>query len=322
MYRIKQSMDAVNYGGYFHTGGPLEMKRIVDKAAGFGYEAVDIWPHRPLMSPQDWSGQQRKDLLAYAGDKGIKFAAVDACTNFMRPSHILAPRYEKEIAYLRECCELAGDMKCPVVRILPAFIGYFWGEFYNQGYCQTAMLSRTLEVSTQDDYLREWESVRQGIYDAGLMAKQFDVMLALQGHPPVINCVADLFDMVEEVDLGNVGFGLDLPLFDHPADEEFIVATVRKAGKKMLHSHTLGNGLRYGPCDTIYATEEVVPGDGFENWIPFFKTCKEINYQGYFSYEQCAPFLVKGHKKPDTAVIDARQKKGFEFIKSLEEKIP
>ncbi|MDR2629522.1 MAG: sugar phosphate isomerase/epimerase [Spirochaetaceae bacterium] len=321
MYKIKQSMDSVNYGGYFHTGGPLDMKQIIDKAAGFGYEAVDIWPHRPLMSPQDWNRQQRKDLLAYASDRGIQFAALDACTNFMRPEHILAPRYEKEIAYLRECCELAVDMNCHTVRILPAFIGYFWGEYYNKGYCQTAMQSRTLEVSTQDDYLREWESVRQGIHDAGLMAKQFDVVLALQGHPPVINCVADLFDMVDEVGLDNIGFGLDLPLFDHPGNEEFIVETVRRAGKKMFHSHTLGNGLRYGPCDVVYATEEVVPGDGLENWIPFFKTCKEIEYKGYFAYEQCAPFLVKGHKKPDVAVIDARQKKGFDFIKSLEEKI-
>lgn len=321
MYKIKQAMDAVNYGGYFHTGGALGMEQIVDRAAGFGYEAVDIWPHRPLMSPQDWTKEKRKGLLRYAKDKNIVFSAVDACTNFMRTDHILVPRYEKEIAYLRECCELAEDMECPIVRILPAFIGYFWGEYYNKGYCQTAMQSRTLEVSTQDDYLREWESVRQGIIDSGKMAKNYKVKLALQGHPPVINCLQDLFDMVEEVDMDNVGLGLDLPLFDHPGDERFIVETVQKAGKKMLHSHTLGNGLRYGPCDTVYATEEVVPGDGMENWTPFFQTCREIGYEGYFAYEQCAPFLVKGHNKPGIADVDARQKKGYTFIKSLEERL-
>ena len=129
-----------------------------------------------------------------------------------------------------------------------------------------------------------------------------------------------MFDMVEEVGMANVKIGLDLPLFDHQT-EAFIYETVRRAGKDMAHSHTLGVGIKYGPSDSIYATEEVVPGDGIENWVPFFKACKEIGYEGYFAYEQCAPFFVKGHRKPDVADVDERQKKGFAFIKSLEEKI-
>jgi sugar phosphate isomerase/epimerase len=296
------------------------MEEIVDRAVEFGYDAVDIWPHRPLAFPPDLNAQARKDLRSYAHDKGIKFAAVDACTNFMRTDHILVPHTEKELLYVRSCCELAADLDCKVVRILPAFIGYFWAPYWDQGYCNTAMHSRTVEVSTQDDYLLEWDSVRAGIIDSARIAHEFGVELAVQGHPPVVNCVQDLIELVDEVNMDNVKIGLDLPLFEKQ-DEAYITNTVHKIGKKMIHSHTLGVRLRYGPSGVIYASEEVIPGDGIENWLPFFKACKEIGYEGYFAYEQCAPFLMPGHKKPTIAEIDRRQKVGFDFIKSLEANI-
>lgn len=320
MFKLKQSLDAVNYGAYFYSGAPLSMEEIVDRAAKFGYDAVDLWPHRPLTFPPDFTLQARKDLLSYANDKGIKFAAVDGCTNFMRTDHALVPHLEKELLYVRSCCELARDLDCKVVRILPAFIGYFWQEYWDQGYCQTAMHSRTLEVSTQDDYLLEWESVRSGIMDAGKIAREFGVTLAVQGHPPVVNCVQDLIDLVDEVNMDTVKIGLDLPLFDHQ-DSEYISKTVKTIGKKMIHSHTLGVKVKYGPSGFVYATEEVIPGDGIENWLPFFKACKENDYEGYFAYEQCAPFLMPGHKKPTIEEIDRRQKVGFDFIKSFESQI-
>ncbi|KPL77334.1 hypothetical protein ADN00_09445 [Ornatilinea apprima] len=320
MFKIKQSLDAVNYGAYFYSGNPLTMEQVVDRAARFGYEAVDLWPHRPMSFPPDLSLEARKNLLSYANDKGIKFAAVDACTNFMRSDHVLVPHTEKELLYVRSCCELARDMDCKVVRILPAFIGYFWQDYWDKGYCQTAMHSRTLEVSTQDDYLREWESVRAGIIESGNIAKEFGVTLAVQGHPPVVNCVQDLIDLVDEVDMENVKIGLDLPLFDHQ-ESEYIIKIVKSIGKRMVHSHTLGVKLKHGPSGVVYASEEVIPGDGIENWLPFFKACKEIGYEGYFAYEQCAPFLMPGHKKPTVEEFDRRQQVGFEFIKSFEEKI-
>jgi sugar phosphate isomerase/epimerase len=246
MFKIKQSLDAVNYGAYFYSGEPLTMEGVVDRAAKFGYDAVDLWPHRPMTFPADYGAEKRKSLLHYANDKGIKFAAVDACTNFMRTDHILVPHTEMQLLYVRSCCELARDLDCPTVRVLPAFIGYFWQQHWDQGYCQTAMHSRTLEVSTQDDYLLEWDSVRAGIIESGKIAREYGVELAVQGHPPVVNCVQDLIDLVDEVDLPNVKIGLDLPLFDFQ-DSDYITRTVTKIGKKMIHSHTLGSRSRIGP---------------------------------------------------------------------------
>ena len=77
-------------------------------------------------------------------------------------------------------------------------------------------------------------------------------------------------------------------------------------------------------CGTVFEKpeeEEVPPGEGPQNWIPFFKACKEIGYDGYFAYEMCSPFLLKGHVKPTIEEIDRRYQKGFKFIESLQDKI-
>ena len=309
----------MGYAAYFYEGKPLTLEEIIERASRFGYEAVDIWPFRPLSFPMDINKKKRKKILDYAGSKNIKFAAIEAVTNFMRSDHILTPRLEKELLFVRECCEMARDLECDVVRILAGFIGYFWHEYWDQGYGNTAMHSRSIEVSTEEDYLKEWEYVRAGIKDAGLIAKDYGITLALQSHPPLTNCIQDGVDMVDEVGLDNVGMGLDLPLFEKQ-DDEFIRETVLKVGKRMIHSHTLGILFR-GGLGAMYGFEEVVPGEGCENWIPFFKACKEIGYKGYFAYEQCSPFLMKGHKKPTIEEIDRRYLEGHKFIKSLQEKI-
>ena len=63
MFKIKQSLDAVNYGAYFYKGDPFSMEAIVDRAAKFGYDAVDLWPHRPLCFSPRFKPGRRKELL-------------------------------------------------------------------------------------------------------------------------------------------------------------------------------------------------------------------------------------------------------------------
>ena len=113
---------------------------------------------------------------------------------------------------MRECCKLAGDLNCRIVRCFAAWLGYFMPEHWQQGYSNTAMHTRSHDVSTEDDYLREWEFARAGIREAGQIASDFGVTLALQNHPPLTNSLQDTIEMVEEVGLPNVKMSLDLPL--------------------------------------------------------------------------------------------------------------
>jgi protein FrlC len=312
---MKLSLDSVAYTGYFFVGRNATFEEVIERAARFGYDGVDLFPHRPMAFPMDLDQKRRKAILELAESKDVKIAAIEACTNFMMSNHILTQTQEKELLFVRECCRLASDLNCNIVRILAAFVGYFMHEWWNQGYSNTAMHSRYIDVSTEDDYLKQWEYVREGIKEAGMIAKDYGVTLALQNHPPITNNTWDTIEMVEEVGLDNVKIGLDLPLIERQ-DDEYIRKVVLAVGDRMVHSHMLGIRFKESLMG-VYGFDEVVPGEGRENWPAFLKACKEIGYNGYLSYEQCSPIILRGHKKPTIEEIDRRAQQGINYMKRL-----
>lgn len=312
---MKLSLDSVSYAGYFTSGESLPLEDVLKKAAEYGFDAIDIFPHRPMAFPMDISKERRKRLVEMSQSLGVELAAVEACTNFMMTDHVLTQTQAKELLFVRECCELARDLGIGIVRILAAFVGYFMHEGYNLGYGTTAMHSRWIDVSTNDDYLRQWEFVRKGIKEAGMIAKEYGVTLALQNHPPVTNNTEETLEMVEEVGLDNVKIGLDLPLFPQQ-DDGYIRDLVQKVGNLMVHSHSLGIRFKESLAGP-YGFDEVTPGEGRENWPAFLKACGEIGYDGYLAYEQCSPVILKGHKKATLAEIDRRNRAGLAYMKNL-----
>jgi sugar phosphate isomerase/epimerase len=297
----------------------LTLEETIERAVKFGYDAVDVFPHRPMAFPMDVPPDRRKKLVDLAGSRGIEFAAVEACTNFMMSDHILTMRQDKELLFVKECCKLAADLNCGLVRILAGFVGYFMHEHWHLGYTNTAMHSRNVDVSTEDDYLRQWRYARDGIREAGKIAADYGVTLALQNHPPITNSLQDTIDMVEEVGLPNVKIGLDLPLFEHQ-DDEFVRDSVLRVGDKMVHSHALGIKFKTSLAGP-YGIEEVVPGEGRENWPAFLRACKEIGYDGHLAYEQCSPIILKGHQKATIEEVDRRFQAGREFLVPLMKEI-
>lgn len=317
---MKLSLDSVSYCGYFTAAQTIPLEEVIRKAAEYRYDAIDVFAHRPMAFPMDVDRDRRKALVDLANSQDIEFAAIEACTSFMLSDHILVPTQEKELLFVKECCKLAQDLNIKIVRILAGFLGYFMPTYANQGYGTTAMHSRSIEVSTNDDYLRQWEFVRKGIREAGIIAQDYGVTLALQNHPAITNNTAETIEMAEEVELNNVKIGLDLPLFESQEDE-FVRNTVLEVGDKMVHSHMLGIVPKKSVGGYVYGFDEIVPGDGPENWPVFLKACKEIGYKGYLAYEQCSPIIMKGHKKGDLAEIDRRNQKALAYMRPLMKEI-
>jgi sugar phosphate isomerase/epimerase len=314
---LKISLDTVGYAGYFYEGEPLSLENSMRKAAEYGFDAVDIWPHRPIAFPMDVSKDRRKKLVDLAEDLGLKFAAIEAITDFRRSDHILLPKQEKEIMFVKECCELAHDVGCPIIRILAGFVGYFWHVGWSLGYGNTAMWNtRTIEVSKEEDFLIEWEFAKNGIRECAEIAADYGVTLALQNHPPLTNNTEETLAMIEEINHPNLKIGLDLPLFESQ-DPEFIHDMVRKVGKeRMVHSHLIG--LKYlGGMNNSWGFQEVLCWDGHENWIEFFKACNAIGYEGYFAHEQCSPIIMKGHKKATREEFDYRYRETAKWVKQV-----
>jgi protein FrlC len=312
---MKLSLDSVSYAGYFYEGEVPPIEDVIRRAAKWGYDAVDFFPHRPREFPMDMDSDKRKAIVDLAASLDVEIACVGAATNFTLADHVLAQRQDKELLFLKECCKLASDVNCKVVRIFAAWLGYFAPEHGGQGYTAPAMHSRSFDVSTEDDYLRQWEHIREGIREAGQIAGDCGVTLALQNHPPITSNTDDTLAMVEEVGSRNVKICLDLPLMEQQ-DDNFVRDTIRKVGDRMVHSHMIGIRFKESPVGRV-GFDEVIPGEGRENWPAFVKACKEIGFNGYLAYEQCSAIILKGHKKATLAEVDRRARAGFDYMKSL-----
>jgi transposase-like protein len=199
----------------------------------------------------------------------------------------------------------APDPACvPLKRIFAGFLGCFLTQESGQGYGTPAMHSHSLDVSTSDDYLRQWEHVRAGIREAGLIAQDYGVTLALQNHPPITNNTEETLEMIEEVGLDNGKMGLDLPLLERHNDESFR-RVVHEVGGRMVHSRI--TAIRFKETLVgVAGFDEVGVGEERESFPAFLRACGEIGYDGFLGYEQCSPIILKRHKKGTLKEVDRR----------------
>ncbi|MFC1613864.1 sugar phosphate isomerase/epimerase family protein [Gemmatimonadota bacterium] len=319
---MKLSLDTVSYCGYFTEGETIPLEEAMKRAARFGYDAIDVFAHRPMGFPLDISADRRKQIVELGQSLELEFAAVECCTSFMSAKHVLLFPQEKEILYVKEACRLAQDLGIKVVRILAGFVGYFMNEYAMTGYGNPAFQSRSLAVSTNDDWLEQWAYVRAGLKEVATIARDYGVTLALQNHPEITNNTEETLEMIEEVGMDNLKVGLDLPLFESQEDE-FVRNTVLQVADKMVHSHSISIINKATVGGTVFGWDEVVPGSEKDNcnWEVFLRACKEIGYKGYLAYEQCSPIIIKGHKKAGLEEIDRRNKAQIEFMKPLLQKL-
>jgi sugar phosphate isomerase/epimerase len=312
---MKVSLDSISYAGFFTEGESLPIEEVVRRAARFGFDGVDVFPHRPMAFPMDLSRDRRTALVDLAGSLGVELGALEAVTNFMRSRHVLTQSQDKELLFVRECCQLARDLNINVMRVFAGFLGYFMTEESAQGYGTPAMQSRSFDVSTSDDYLRQWEHVRAGLREAGRIAQDYGVTLALQNHPPITNNTAETIEMVDEVGLESVKMGLDLPLLARQ-DDAAIGKVVHEVGGRMVHSRITAIQFK----ETLVGVagfDEVVVGEGRENFPAFLRACGEIGYRGFLGYEQCSPIILKGHKKGTLKEVDRRNQICVRYVRGL-----
>jgi len=315
---MKFSLDTIGYGGYFTDGEHLALEEAVRKAGELGYDAACLYAHRPLAFPMDLDQDRRKGLKALAAELDLDLGAVVCCTNFLKGDHVLVYPQEKEILYVREAIRLAADLDVKIVRVMAAFLGYLRNPSASQGYGLPAFESRSRRVSQGKDYLEAWHQVREGLREVALIAEDYGVTLALQTHPEITNNNEDTLEMIEEVGVGSLKVGLDLPLLASQ-DPEFIRKTVHRMKGLMVYSHTISIVPTFtvggAPCGW-YETEPGAENDPCD-WKTFLAACQEIGYDGYLSAEQCSPIVLKGHRIGDLKTVDERYAASLKYLKGI-----
>jgi sugar phosphate isomerase/epimerase len=320
---VKLSLDSIGYGGYFTAPGEsASLEEAMRRAAGFGYDAVCVYAHRPIGFPMDLDQERRIRLRNLARELDLEFGAVVCCTNFLEGNHVLMYPQEKEILYVRSAIDLAKDLGSGIVRVLAAFFGYFQNPYASQGYGSPAFESRSKRVSRNEDFLEAWHEVRRGLKEVALYAQDRGVTLALQTHPEITGNNEETFAMIDEVGVPSLKVGLDLPLFEN-FDLGFVRKTVSSMKGLMVYSHTISLAKSATVGGAPYSWEEVTPGGPKDTlpWEVFLQACKDIGYIGYLSHEQCSPIIVKGHRLGGLDTVDQRYIEAREFFRGLLEKL-
>jgi sugar phosphate isomerase/epimerase len=224
--------------------------------------------------------------------------------------------------YARSAIDLAVDVGAGIVRVLAAFYGYFQNPYAAQGYGSPAFESRSRRVSRNEDFLEAWHDVRRALKEVALYAQDKGIVLALQTHPEITGNNEETLAMIEEVGVGSLKVGLDLPLLE-AFDHNFVRNTVHSMKDLMAYSHTISLAKSATVGGAPYSWEEVTPGSAKDTlpWEVFLEACKEIGYSGYLSHEQCSPIIVKGHKLGGLDTIDQRYVEARQFFRALLEKL-
>ena len=235
---------------------------------------------RPHGSPLDLDVDSRKRLKDFIKSKGLKIACLAAYNDFADPNP-----YNREVNLLqvRETIHLAHDLGAKLVRVFASGMG---------------------DMHTGAGFDEQWAWVCENLIKAAKYAEDEGIVLGLQNHPPIVNSYKNVLQMIREVRSDSLKAVIDAPLL-HLAGES-VTEAVKEAGNLLVHSHIGPGDQRWqrGPLERtmggfrrIYEIKQFPMGEGDTNYKTFINSLKEIGYEGFLSYEICAPVPGGGEEK-------------------------
>jgi sugar phosphate isomerase/epimerase len=271
------ALHSVSYAGLWGQAA-LSLDEFLERARTLGFDGVMLMAKRPHLSVLDFDQVARRRLRERLERLGLQVVCLAGYTDFGlggdRPD---IPVREMQVLAVRELARQARDLDCPLVRV---FTGY-----------PSAGLSH--------DQL--WRACVAGLRESARAAAEFGVTLAVQNHHDLAAHFESLADLLEEVGEPNCKAAFDAwaPAL-HGSD---LAAAVRRLGPHIVHStvadYVLRPRFRYEPALVNYVPEpaavRAVPvGEGFIDYLGFFRALREAGYQGAVAYEMCSPLRGGG----------------------------
>jgi len=313
---MKISLHSVSYAGFFYRGDPLSIRDIIVKLSNFGYDGVELMAKRPHADPMDLDEKARKELRQLADSYGVELANLAAYNDFSGPDIF---KRELNLLYIHEVLKLARDLDVRTVRVFAGGMG---------------------DVDQTIPYWKQWELCREGLCEAAKWAEDYDITLALQNHPPIIESFRDTIEMIEEVGNDSLKACIDPELLLWSGDIDPYsenlhnrLLEVYNECKNLLVFIHVGDSIER-PGKIIWVPggggsrlrseriERTVLGEGTFGRIakPFIKALKQINYNGFLSYEICSPRYVK-HTLIDFETLEREVGGGVKYLKDLVSKV-
>ncbi len=294
---MKIGIHSISYAGIFYRGRGLSLEEIIEKAASYGYEGVEIMGKAPVCSPFEFDEKRCKEARELAEKKGVELCFFAGYVDLNKPDPF---DREKELLFAKESIRVAGELGCPYIRI------YSGGDHIYPG--------ATL--------WQQWDWTVEGLRELLPVARKMQVGITLEIHTGVAQNVDSIEAMIKEAGWDELTICLDPPLLalrDEPIEE-----SVKRFGKKIVHSHVtdfvyLPPMMKYSDyrglvLEKFSRVHEVCLGEGTVKTLEFMKACYEVGYKGYFAYEVCTPFHVD-FKPPTMEDVDRLVEHAVRWLK-------
>ncbi|MED0716190.1 sugar phosphate isomerase/epimerase [Aeribacillus composti] len=262
-----------------------DVEKSIERLAKFGYDAIEL-----VGEPDNYDTKQVRKLVS---DYGISVSSICSIYNEQRDlAHPDPAKRRQAIDYVKRVADMSAEVGAPVMIVAP-----------------TACMKTSSLADIEDEIKWAIEGIREG----GEYAAKLNVKLCIEAwnryETYMLNRLDQAIDMMKKVNLPNVGIMGDT--FHMNIEEADIAEAIRKSGDALIHIH-------------FADSNRAAPGMGHIDFAPILKALKEINYQGYVTFEilpaAADPFGVM-RKGGGQEFFDNYTKKCIDYIKSIEKAI-
>lgn len=280
---MKLGLYSITYLGLWYRGPALTLEQVIERAARFGYDGVEIDGKRPHGNPLDLPPARCRDLQRKAQDAGVEIYAVAANNDFSSP---VPEHRESQLVYMRDLIRMTADLGARTLRVFAA-----WPGVTVSADGATYLLARQMwrEAHLRVDPDTIWQWCCEGLTEAARFAGDAGITLALQNHAPVTNSPGDMLRMIRDVGSPHLKACLDAPL----AAKQGIASmrdTARSVAGLQVLSHFGGEYDREsGGSVSGWVRHPDMTLTREDYYADFTAGMRDIGYEGYTGYELCHP---------------------------------
>jgi sugar phosphate isomerase/epimerase len=299
-FKIKTCLHSVSYSGVWRGQALLTVDEFLVKAKELGFDGVMLGAKRPHVSLIDYDDAARKKLRERIKELGLNLVCIAGYNDFTAGvDKAGVPNTEIQAIYIGELARLARDLGTSMVRI---YTGYERPDL---------------------PFDKQYAMVVEGLQMAGKIAARYGVTLVVQNHDDIALHPDAMKWLLDEVNLPNVKAAFDCwSLTLEGLSSEEIKKAIYTMKPYIVHTTAADYvklpRFKYETSQTNYTSlvsqlRAVPMGEGIIDYKTFFKTLKEIGYQGYIAYELCD--VLKGGGSIEN--LDKNAKAFLEYVKQF-----
>lgn len=308
---MKLGLYSITYLGLWYRGPALTLEQVIERAARFGYDGVEIDGKRPHGNPLDLSPARCGELKRRADDAGVALYAVAANNDFSSP---VPEHREAQLVYLRDLIRMTADLGAPTLRVFAAWPGVTVSSD-GASYLVARQLWR--EAHLRVDAGTTWQWCCEGLAEAARFAGEAGVTLALQNHAPVTNSPADMLRMIRDVGSPHLKACLDAPL---AAKQE--ITSMRDAARSVAGLQVLshfGGEYEREPDGSVagFVRHPDMTMTRENYYAEFAEGMQDIGYAGYTGYELCHPLPPVNGQPVGLEFADKNAQLAAEYMRAV-----